>query len=367
MREIIKLGVFLALLVGKFLGLIPLESHFFWLLISFIAIFLSGSAIEETSEVLFPTSKFFVWAMGTSAAEIVVTVISGFSGFAFIGFATVLGSASVNLAFGMGCLLFTLCMVSGLRPVIPEKGKTALYSAMCWLLLGMLLAIPMVCYNHWELYSAGAISAMFSIFYFWKWVMQQPAPKTEDESGVEPQGAAHDTEKSYDGIIFGLGFLVLIAASELLVHELKEIALAIGVSSFLVAQIAGAIGTSVPEFVVGLTALRRAWKKMKQSPTSENKAKLFAVVIGVVVMAAASNAVDMLAADAVMAISLLLEGTGVILTPTVSTSVGAACLITLCTLGSLWARRRKLKITFAICAVLIFILSTCIIIVGEMI
>lgn len=276
----------------------------------------SSFFIEKTSKRLFAVAAmlFLVWAVGTSSAEIAVAVQSGISGEAHIGMATVLGSDAVNLAYAALCALLVYVVLRSrgyLMWETTEKGSTnALFRPLKTLLAATILTALAILTNNYLLYAGAAIVSFISMVQFYT-AMKKDLVK---EVG--------GTKKWWDLPVLILSFAVLIFSAHALVDAMSEVAIELGVSEFLVGYIGGAVGTSVPEFAVAGVALFLAYRK---------RLDLIKMLTGVVVMCAASNAVDMAAADIVMAISVFRGGEGVALNGAVYLGTVSAVMITLLT------------------------------------
>ncbi|WP_405304094.1 calcium/sodium antiporter [Methanobrevibacter sp.] len=181
-------------------------------------------------------------AFGTSAPEAAVSITSSITGSNAMAVSNVIGSNMFNLlmVIGLSALLGELLMEKNtLNKDLPFLvGITLLFAA--FILIG------------WDISSIeGIILLIILILYIIYLIFT--ARKSEDADVVEKPKLS--LPKSIIFIIVGLIGIVL--GGDLVVNSASDIAIALGMSETLVGLTIVAIGTSLPELVTSLTALKK--------------------------------------------------------------------------------------------------------------
>ena len=181
-------------------------------------------------------------AFGTSAPEAAVSITSSITGSNAMAVSNVIGSNMFNLlmVIGLSALLGELLMEKNtLNKDLPFLvGITLLFAA--FILIG------------WDINNIeGIILLIILIAYIIYLVFT--ARKSDDADVVEKPKLS--LPKSIIFIIVGLAGIVL--GGDLVVNSASDIAIALGMSETLVGLTIVAIGTSLPELVTSLTALKK--------------------------------------------------------------------------------------------------------------
>lgn len=181
-------------------------------------------------------------AFGTSAPEAAVSITSSITGNNAMAVSNVIGSNMFNLlmVIGVSALLSELLMEkSVLDQDLPFLvGITALFAAFIVI--------------NWNISSIEGIILLIILAIYLYFVIRN-AMKSSDAQQVEKPKLT--TKKSILFMIIGLIGIVL--GGDLVVDSASYIAIAFGMSETLVGLTIVAIGTSLPEFVTSLTALKK--------------------------------------------------------------------------------------------------------------
>lgn len=185
---------------------------------------------------------------GTSAPEIVVSVISAVQGNPGLALGNAYGSniANIGLILGITALISPISVHSQvLRKELPV------------LLLVMLLSLALV----WNgmLSRVDAIILLTVFVLFMGWSIKQGMKKPSDGMADEQEEALDDNTMSAKTALLWLvvGLLLLVASSRLLVWGAVDIAQAFGVSDLIIGLTIVAIGTSLPELASSIVAIRK--------------------------------------------------------------------------------------------------------------
>ena len=181
-------------------------------------------------------------AFGTSAPEAAVSITSSLTGSNAMAVSNVIGSN-----------LFNILMVIGISALLGDllMQKSVLNKDLPFL-VGITLLLAIFIFMGWNIANIeGIILLLILICYIFYLVKN--ARKSKDANVVEK--AKLTPLKSAIFIIVGLAGIVV--GGDLVVNSASNIAIALGMSETLVGLTIVAIGTSLPELVTSLTALKK--------------------------------------------------------------------------------------------------------------
>ena len=181
-------------------------------------------------------------AFGTSAPEAAVSITSSLTGSNAMAVSNVIGSNMFNLltVIGICALLGDLLMEkSTLNKDLP-------------FLVGITLLVAAFTFVGWNITNIEGIILLIILIAYILYLIHI-ARKSDDANKVEK--AKLSLPKSMIYIIVGLAGIVL--GGDLVVNSASDIAIAIGMSETLVGLTIVAIGTSLPELVTSITALKK--------------------------------------------------------------------------------------------------------------
>ncbi len=201
-----------------------------------------------------------VVSLGTTSPECAVSVIAAWSGEPGLALGNAIGSVvtDTGLIFGLGCLLATL---PADRKLLNRQG---------WFQAGSALVLALLCYG--SLIASGPsavlgrgagllLTALLVAYLYlsvhWSRSDRGVVDVAGDSSTDEPIQADSTAPVGKLLAMFGLGLLVVVFCSQVLVLAVSELAVQAGVSKLVIAGTLVAFGTSLPELVVGLSAVRK--------------------------------------------------------------------------------------------------------------
>ena len=217
-------------------------------------------------------------SLGTTSPEAAVSVLAAFSGDAGLAIGNGVGSiiADTGLIFGVGCLLTRL---PADRFILSRQG---------WVQFGSAVMLAALCYLLWAMQGnsatidrwAGVIFALALVGYLIisiRWARQHPVGGRGDYEEKETEAVhdvkspavpdlpeldqtPHDTGGHGWGALIGMGLgglLLVILAGDVLVSSVTEVAERWQVPDAVIASTIVALGTSLPELVTGITAIRK--------------------------------------------------------------------------------------------------------------
>jgi cation:H+ antiporter len=181
-------------------------------------------------------------AFGTSAPEAAVSITSSLTGSNALAVSNVIGSNMFNLlmVIGVSALLSELLMEKDvLKQDLP-------------FLVGITLLFALFIFINWDISVIEGIILLVILACYLFFIVRK-ARKSKDGQKVEKPKLS--SKKSIIFMIIGLIGIVL--GGDLVVDSASYIAIAFGMSETLVGLTIVAIGTSLPEFVTSLTALKK--------------------------------------------------------------------------------------------------------------
>ena len=197
-------------------------------------------------------------SLGTTSPEAAVSVLAAWQGDAGLALGNGVGSiiADTGLIFGLGCLLTRL---PADRFVLTRQG---------WVQFGTAMLCCVICYGLFALWGDGAVIGRWVGVLFTsllvcymvlsiKWSRQHPVGEPPIE--VTDQDRSVEELKSFGLLVLLtlVGLVLVIFAADGLVQSVSQLARRWGIPETVIAATMIALGTSLPELIVGLTAIRR--------------------------------------------------------------------------------------------------------------
>jgi cation:H+ antiporter len=250
-----------------------------------------------------------VVAFGTSAPELTVNVLAAVGNQPDIAFGNVVGSnlANLGLVLGVAALIQPL-RIRG-RLIIREFPFLMLVSAVALVLaLDPLLRGEPAAYDRAD----GIVPLLFFAIFLYIAVRDVVRDRLTDpllaEAAHREALSRHPTLRGA-GVLVGMGLVGLLVGGEVTVHATIEVARAVGLPEGVVALLLLAVGTSLPELVTSVIAVRQGETDMAVANVIGSNAfnLLFALPATVLVRPFALEpgaSVDLVAALALSAIVL---------------------------------------------------------------
>ncbi len=198
-------------------------------------------------------------SLGTTSPECAVSVMAAWRGDAGLALGNAVGSiiADSGLIFGIGCLMMALPVD---RFILNRQG---------WVQIGSGFLLAAMCYGAYAIAGddarvarwMGGVLLGILLWYLWasvRWGRRhaQLAIHAHGEVGDIEEHAMHLAPGKLVAL-FILGLVLVIFGGHVLIECVKEGALQAGVPSVVIAATIVAFGTSLPELMVGITAIRK--------------------------------------------------------------------------------------------------------------
>lgn len=189
-----------------------------------------------------------VVGFGTSAPEIVVSVIASVQGNPGLALGNAYGSNIANI----GLILGVTALISPIR-----VHSQVLRKELPVLLAITLLSLALVWNGMLSRGDALILLGVFALLMVWS--IRQAMTQPQDKMAAEEEQAIDEQAMSAKTALFWLvaGLVLLVASSRLLVWGAVDIAQAFGVSDLIIGLTIVAIGTSLPELASSIVAIRK--------------------------------------------------------------------------------------------------------------
>ncbi|HEY7773426.1 MAG TPA: calcium/sodium antiporter [Marinagarivorans sp.] len=210
--------------------------------------FVEGAAIAARHFGMSPLLiGMLVVGFGTSAPEMLVSVVAAFQGNPGIALGNAYGSNITNIALilGVTALISPIAVNSAiLRKELPILAVvTALSVALLW--DGLISRLD-----------AGLLLLVFGVIIIWSIRQSTQSPDTLEQDVVQHvDGSAMSLRQATFWLVTGL--LLLIVSSRVLVWGAVEVAQHFGVSDIIIGLTVVAVGTSLPELASSVAAARK--------------------------------------------------------------------------------------------------------------
>jgi cation:H+ antiporter len=225
---------------------------FFYLLVIMILLFLMVKSADYIVDSSVKIAKklhvsemiigLTVVSMGTSAPELIVSLIAATKGESDIALSNIVGSNIFNLGFILGLVIV-------LSPIIVKTNRKFIYRD------GLLLVIATGLLNLFLLnkildrYDGLLFIAMF-IGWIWLMFRDKEVPEEERLRDIAPA-------QLKDFLVFIVALAVLLISAEQLVKFAVLLSEHIGISKWAIGMTVIAVGTSAPEMITSIVAIRK--------------------------------------------------------------------------------------------------------------
>lgn len=194
-------------------------------------------------------------SIGTTLPEASVSVMSAISGDPDLALGNVVGSiiCDTGLILGIAALIGPIPLEPG---IVNRQGWIQFGSGLILVLCSIPYADPGSAFTTGGRLPRFAGIAFVTMLLFYLWYSMRWA-KTSEVPGIQPETPA----TGYLSILFKISFgiAVVIVSSKILIPAVQETALRLSIPKAIIAATLVAFGTSLPEFVTAITAVRKGY------------------------------------------------------------------------------------------------------------
>lgn len=222
----------------------------------------SGSIAE-----ILGVPKFVIGAtiisIATTLPEMIVSVSATAKGNLEMATGNAIGSVTANGAMIMGILIMCMPSFVSRREIMPKA--MIMLSASLVLILGCIFTQREVLtfagetgeYCRLSIWSTVALLVLFLIFFCENFLSLKSREIQSEKEIKSPKKETSVSQWVYNLIFFVLGAIGIVFGAQLLVDAGTELAVRMGIPQRVISVVAIAIGTSLPELVTAITAVRK--------------------------------------------------------------------------------------------------------------
>jgi cation:H+ antiporter len=205
-----------------------------------------------------------VVSLGTTSPECAVSVMAAWSGEPGLALGNAIGSviADTGLIFGIGCMLVVL---PADRFVLTRQG---------WVQFGAAALLAVICYTSWIVMGDRAqigrwVGLLFLgllavyLYFSVKWGREHPEGLPVDDEGLDVDGGPPWLVATKLLGFCLVGLVMVLLGSKAMINSVKELAEAHWhVPQVVISATLVALGTSMPELVIGMASLMKGHKEI---------------------------------------------------------------------------------------------------------
>lgn len=202
-------------------------------------------------------------SLGTTSPECAVSVMAAWRGDAGLALGNAVGSiiADTGLIFGLGCIMVVL---PADRFVLARQG---------WAQFGSAALLALVCFVAWWVQGDVAVLGrtvgvfFIALLAFYMWISVRWSRQHREGEPFQMDDDADVAEKTHESwtrlIVQGVvGLALVLVFSDVTVKCVVELAHRMHVPTVIIASTIVAFGTSLPELVIGMTAIRKGQREL---------------------------------------------------------------------------------------------------------
>ena len=207
-------------------------------------------------------------AFGTSLPEMAASMMASYRGTSDMAVANVVGSVTFNITLILGVVFWIA------RAINPDRDLFAKDSA--WILIPVIVFVMMIqdgVIGRVDGVLFLSLMAAYLIFLFGS-EKEELEGELDEELGKEPFGWSKTL------LLLGAGFVLTIGGAHFVIESGSAIARSFGVSEWIIGLFMIAVGTSLPELVVSVVAIRKGNADMSIGNIIGSNVANFSMVLG---------------------------------------------------------------------------------------
>ena len=210
-------------------------------------------------------------ALGTSLPEMAASIFASAQGKSDLAVSNVIGSTVFNIALVLGVVFILANKLAPKRDMFAEDSSWALFPILIFLVVGFDGEI-----SRWEGFIYLTMMGAYLMF------LTKNADSFSADFDEDKQDESFDWTTT--GLWLGLGFVLVIVGAHFTVESASMIARNFGVSEWIIGLFLVALGTSLPELVVSIQAVRKNNADMILGNIIGSNVANFTVVLGAAAM-----------------------------------------------------------------------------------
>jgi cation:H+ antiporter len=210
-------------------------------------------------------------ALGTSLPEMAASIFASAQGKSDLAVANVIGSTIFNIALVLGVVFIMAKKILPERDMFAEDSSWALFPILTFLVVGFDGVI-----SRWEGFIYLMMMGAYLLF------LTKNADSFTD--GIDEDKSKESFDWVSTGLWLGFGFVLVIVGAHFTVESASVIARNFGVSEWIIGLFLVALGTSLPELVVSIQAVKKNNSDMILGNIIGSNVANFTVVLGAAAM-----------------------------------------------------------------------------------
>ncbi len=206
-------------------------------------------------------------ALGTSLPEMAASVTASYQGKSDMAVANILGSVTFNISLVLG---FVFLMAKNLNPI-----RDIFKNDSVWIIAPPILFLLMA-YDG----KISRLDGLIFIFLMVSYLLFLNSDKKHFEDGIDEEALKEKFAWTKTSLFLTMGFIFVIVGAQYAIKSASQIALDFGVSEWVIGLLLIAFGTSLPELVVSIVAVRKNNADMAIGNIIGSNVANFAVVLG---------------------------------------------------------------------------------------
>jgi len=206
-------------------------------------------------------------ALGTSLPEMAASITASYYGKSDMAVANILGSVTFNISLVLGVVFF---MAKNLNPI-----RDIFKNDSVWIIAPPILFLLMA-YDG----KISRIDGLIFIFLMLAYLLFLNTDKKHFEDGIDEEVLKEKFAWMKTSLFLAIGFIFVIFGAKYAIQSASKIALDFGVSEWVIGLLLIAFGTSLPELVVSVVAIRKNNADMAIGNIIGSNVANFAIVLG---------------------------------------------------------------------------------------
>jgi len=206
-------------------------------------------------------------ALGTSLPEMAASITASYHGKSDMAVANILGSVTFNISLVLGVVFL---MAKNLNPI-----RDIFKNDSVWIIAPPIL-FGLMAYDG----KISRIDGLIFIFLMVAYLLFLNSDKKHFEDGIDEEALKEKFAWMKTSLFLAIGFMFVIFGAKYAIQSASEIALNFGVSEWVIGLLLIAFGTSLPELVVSVVAVKKNNADMAIGNIIGSNVANFAIVLG---------------------------------------------------------------------------------------
>ena len=206
-------------------------------------------------------------ALGTSLPEMAASITASYQGKSDMAVANILGSVTFNISLVLGMVFLLAKNLNPIRDIFKNDSV--------WIITPPILFLLMAFDG-----KISRIDGIIFIFLMIAYLLFLNSDKKHFEDGLDEEALKEKFAWIKTSFFLAIGFILVILGAQYAVQSASQIALHFGVSEWVIGLLLIAFGTSLPELIVSIVAVKKNNADMAIGNIIGSNVANFAIVLG---------------------------------------------------------------------------------------